>query len=399
MRIALLGYGTVGQGVMALYQERCEALKAALGEDITFAGIGVRSLDRPRKVPAEAALFTTDTRALALDPSVDVVVEATGSTGDMGDLLEEALRAGKSVVTANKALVASRLVALSRAAEDGGASLLFEAAAGGAMPVVRVVQSQAAANAVTGIRGILNGSSNYVLSELSKARNREEVMREARELGVLEADPTDDLDGYDARNKLTILASLALGAAVRPEDVSMIGMQGITDEDLAFFALQSKKVKLIAAFCDEQASEGRRVQLSVQPTALSAFSDFAHVDGILNAAVLDCDKAGAMALKGFGGGMEPTANAMWTDLLSLSTKRPFRAMEAFDAALVDHSDVRKFYVRPTDDAPLPLTSDEWERAEKQGPEAPAGAIEILLTEERAVQLWRAGNVVIAGGRP
>lgn len=397
MRIALLGYGTVGQGVMALYQERREALEEALGEPITFVGIGVRSLDRPREIAADPALFTTDVRALALDDVVDVVLEVTGNVGAMGDVVEDALRAGKSVVTANKALLAARLVSLSHAAAEGHAVLRFEAAAGGAMPVVNVLQQQTSVNRVTSLQGILNGSSNYVLTELSKARLRDDVLREARALGVLEADPTDDLAGFDARNKITLLASLALHAVVPVDSVACIGIQDITEDDLAYFARRGQRVKLIAVFSQTsvETSTAPRVRLSVMPTAFTHASAFAHVNGIENAAVLACEKAGELTLKGVGGGMEPTANAVWTDVLRVRTDAAFPAWEAFDADAIDTAQESFYYLRAQGEQPLSLTADESARARVL--DERRGVLWLRLNQARAVALYRDGAVVIRGG--
>lgn len=402
MRIGLIGYGTVGQGVYALYTERRKALEHAAGEAITFGGIAVRTI-RPRAIPAPEELFTTDAMRLVKDESIDTIVEVSSDPQQSIQYISSALSAGKRVVTANKAALADSLSDLLSTAEKGGGRMRFEAAVAGGIPLLDPLTLQVAVNDIYGFRGIINGSSNYVLTAMQNGKAREEAIREAQSLGVLEEDPQDDLAGIDAQRKLAIVASMLLRRGVTTKNVARIGMLPLDTEDFALAKKAGRVIKLMAV-CErgkedvansssERASSPQPAltALRVMPEAISVEDPFAQVDGIYNMAEWQGNHSGMLRFSGLGGGQEATANAVWTDLLRITRETP--ALSLAGEGVADREESARYLVRAGSSPDTGLLPGEID-ATGDALGLPQGAQWARLTEQRAVALAESGRTVL-----
>jgi homoserine dehydrogenase len=311
LRVGIAGLGTVGAGLIAMIQGH-----GPLSRAVTIAGVCASSRSRPRPVDISAYRWFDDAAALASDPDVDVLVELVGgSDGPAKHAVETALKAGKSVVTANKALLAEHGVALAALASGHGAELRYEAAIAGGIPVVKALREGLAANHIEAVCGVLNGTCNYILTEMDQTgRPFGDVLADAQKLGYAEADPTLDVSGADAGHKLSLLAALAFSG--RPDFGSML-LEGITQIepiDLQTAAFLGFRIKLLAM----AKRDGNTVMQSVRPTLLKTDHPIARIDGPLNAVVIDADPVGRISLVGRGAGAGPTASAVAGDLMDLS---------------------------------------------------------------------------------
>jgi len=316
--VALLGCGTVGREVVRLLQSQAEELTARVGAPVVLRGIAVRRPHRHRDLPEQ--LLTTDAAALVAREDVDVVVEVVGGIEPMRTLLLDALRAGKSVVTANKALLAEYTAELAEAADTTGADLYFEAAVAGAIPIVRPMRESLAGDRISRVVGILNGTTNYILSAMdSTGAGYAETLEEAGQLGYAEADPTADVDGFDAAAKAAILASLAFHTRVTAADVHREGIRDITASDIASAKTLGCTVKLLA-LCERvvDADGTERVSARVYPAMVPRSHPLASVDGAYNAVVVEVEAAGRLMFYGQGAGGSPTASAVLGDLVAVS---------------------------------------------------------------------------------
>ncbi len=316
--VALLGCGTVGREVVRLLQSQAEELTARVGAPVVLRGIAVRRPHRHRDLPEQ--LLTTDAAALVAREDVDVVVEVVGGIEPMRTLLLGALRAGKSVVTANKALLAEYTAELAEAADTTGADLYFEAAVAGAIPIVRPMRESLAGDRISRVVGILNGTTNYILSAMdSTGAGYAETLEEAGQLGYAEADPTADVDGFDAAAKAAILASLAFHTRVTAADVHREGIRDITASDIASAKTLGCTVKLLA-LCERvvDADGTERVSARVYPAMVPRAHPLAGVDGAYNAVVVEVEAAGRLMFYGQGAGGSPTASAVLGDLVAVS---------------------------------------------------------------------------------
>lgn len=312
VRVALLGCGTVGAAVARRLRDRAERYAAQLGRPLELVGVLVRDPDRPRG-GVDPALLTTDAEALV--DGAQVVVEVLGGIEPARSLIERALRQGSHVVTANKQLVARAGEELHALAEDHGAGLEYEAAVMAAVPVLSVLREALAGDEVTSVRGVVNGSTNYVLDLVAREGVPfDEAVRMAGELGYLEADPTEDLEGLDAAAKAVILARTAFGARVGLEDVDRIGITGLGEGDFAAAAEQGRVVKLVASVH----REGAHVSVTVRPESLLADDPLALVQGGTNVVVVEAVSAGELRLQGAGAGGEETASAVLGDILRVA---------------------------------------------------------------------------------
>lgn len=402
MRIGMIGYGTVGQGVYGLYTERREALERSAGEGITFGGIAVRSI-RPRAIPAPEDLYTTDAMRLVNDNSIDTIVEVSSDPKESIQYISTALSAGKRVVTANKAALADALADLLSTAEKGGGRLRFEAAVAGGIPLLDPLTLQVAVNDVIAFRGIINGSSNYVLTAMQNGKTREEAIREAQTLGVLEEDPRDDLEGIDAQRKLAIVASMLLHRSVTTKNVSRIGMLSLDAEDFALAKKAGRVIKLMAV-CERGKAElvygstdsfsspaPTLTALRVMPEAISSDDPFARVDGIYNMAQWQGTHSGTLRFSGLGGGQEATANAVWTDLLRITRETP--ALSLAGEGVAEREEAARYLVRAGSAPDTGLLPEEKER-NVDALVLPCGAQWARLTEKRAVALAESGRMVL-----
>jgi homoserine dehydrogenase len=324
LRVAMLGCGVVGSEVARLIIEQAADLRARVGRPLELVGIAVRrdDLDRPGIDPD---LFTTDAQALVTRDDVDLVIELIGGIEPARSLILAALRHGASVVTANKALLAEDGGTLFEAAQRGGADLYFEAAVAGAIPIIRPLRESLVGDEITSVIGIVNGTTNYILDRMDTAGiGFAEALTEAQALGYAEADPTSDVEGFDAAAKAAILASLAFHTRVTGTDVYREGITGITSADIASARDIGCVVKLLAICQLSPPVAGaaeRRVSVRVHPAMIPRSHPLAGVGDAYNAVFVESMSAGRLMFYGPGAGGSPTASAVLGDLVTVARNR------------------------------------------------------------------------------
>ncbi len=320
LRVALLGCGTVGSAVLRLLADQAADITARVGRPVEVAGVAVRRPDRHPEVPAE--LLTTDAHGLVTRPDVDLVVEVIGGIDPARELMLAAFAAGKSVVSANKALLADDGVALHAAAADAGVDLYYEAAVAGAIPLLRPLRESLAGDQLTRVVGIVNGTTNYILSRMAETgAGFAEALAEATELGYAEADPTADVDGFDAAAKAAILASLAFHSPVVAGDVHREGISAVSSTDVARAAEIGCTVKLLAICEKVTGPDGDAIAVRVHPAMIPTSHPLAAVGGAFNAVFVEAEAAGQLMFYGQGAGGEPTASAVLGDLVAVARNR------------------------------------------------------------------------------
>jgi homoserine dehydrogenase len=320
LRVALLGCGTVGSAVLRLVHEQADDLAARIGRRVEVAGVAVRRPDHHPEVPAH--LLTTDAAGLVTRDDVDLVVEVIGGLEPARTLITAAFEAGKSVVSANKALLAEDGVALHAAAAKAGVDLYYEAAVAGAIPLLRPLRESLAGDQLRRVVGIVNGTTNYILSRMAETgAGFAEALAEATELGYAEADPTADVDGFDAAAKAAILASLAFHSPVSASDVYREGISAVTALDVARAAEIGCTVKLVAICERVDSSDGGSIAVRVHPAMIPTAHPLALVGGAFNAVFVEAEAAGQLMFYGQGAGGEPTASAVLGDLVAVARNR------------------------------------------------------------------------------
>lgn len=331
LAVAVAGLGTVGAGVLKLLRDNAEIVAARAGRPIAVTAVSARDRGRDRGVPLSGLRWYDDPVALAADPKVDVVVELIGgSDGPARALVEAALRAGKPVVTANKALLAVHGAAVAELAEAQGVPLAFEAAVAGGIPAIKAIREGLAANRILSVAGILNGTCNYILTTMrEQKREFAEVLAEAQKLGYAEADPSFDIDGIDAAHKLAILAALAFGRPVDFAAVHVEGIREVTAIDIAMAEELGYRIKLLGIARREPGGISTRVHPCMVPVS----APIARVDGVFNAVVAEGDFVGRVLLEGRGAGAGPTASAVVADLIDLARGRHTPVWGAASGAL------------------------------------------------------------------
>ena len=323
LRVALLGCGVVGTQVARLLTEQADDLASRVGAPLELVGIAVRDASAPRDAAVDRSLLTED--ATSLVERADIVVEVMGGTEPARSLLLRAIEAGAAVVTANKALLAEDGPTLYKAADAAGVDIYFEAAVAGAIPIVRPVRESLAGDRVRRVLGIVNGTTNYVLDQMaSTGRGLDEAVREAQDLGYAEADPTADVEGYDAAAKAAILASLAFHTRVSLDDVAREGILAVTADDVAWAAQTGHVIKLlaIAERRDGDATGAEAgVSVRVHPALVPTSHPLANVRGSFNAVFVEAESAGELMFYGRGAGGAPTASAVLGDVVSAARHR------------------------------------------------------------------------------
>jgi homoserine dehydrogenase len=320
IRVALLGAGSVGSEVARLLLEQKSELAARVGAELELVGVAVRDLKTKRNgFPKE--LLTTDAESLIL--GADIVIEVMGGLQPAKDYILLALNSGSDVITANKALLATHGSELFNAAEQVGAQLYFEASVAAAIPIIRPLRESLAGDRVKRIMGIVNGSTNYILDRMDKSGiSLETAMKEATELGYLEADPSLDVDGYDAAQKAAILASLAFHTEVPLEKVYREGITGVTEEQIAAAKRDGFVIKLLAIceFIEADQSGPEGVSVRVYPALVPRSHPLASVDGAYNAVFVEAEAAGRLMFYGSGAGGTQTASAILGDVVSAAKR-------------------------------------------------------------------------------
>ncbi len=329
MKVALLGCGVVGTEVVRLLHTSADDLAARVGAPLELAGIAVRRLGKRRDLDVDDALFTTDAEALVARDDIDIVIEVIGGIEPARTLLVSALRAGKSVVTANKALLAEDGASLHAAALEGGADLYYEASTAGAIPILRPLRDSLAGDEVSRVMGIVNGTTNYILTRMDElGMGFQEALDEATALGYAEADPTADVEGFDAAAKASILAGLAFHTRVTAADVHREGISDVSATDVASAKAMDCVVKLLAI----AEREGDGVSVRVHPAMIPRTHPLASVREAYNAVFVEAASAGQLMFYGRGAGGSPTASAVLGDLVAVARNLQSGARGAGESA-------------------------------------------------------------------
>ncbi|MFL5259409.1 MAG: homoserine dehydrogenase [Hyphomicrobiales bacterium] len=332
LKIGIAGLGTVGSGVLDALAANADLIAKRAGRRIEVVGVSARDRSKKRSQDLAGLAWIDTPEALAANPEVDIFVELIGGGGNPAkSAVEAALSAGKSVVTANKALLARHGSALARLAEERGAGLSFEAAVAGGIPIVKTMREALVGNRIRKVFGILNGTCNFILTKMAEeGRDFADVLKEAQALGYAEADPTFDVGGFDTAHKLAILTSLAFGTKVDVDSIDIEGIEAITLDDLRNAGEMGYKLKLLGvAVASEEGIEQR-----VHPTLVPKHSPVADTDGVFNAVVVRGDFAGDLMLEGRGAGGHPTASAIISDIVDIAcgNRRPCFGIPARDLA-------------------------------------------------------------------
>jgi homoserine dehydrogenase len=334
LRIALLGCGVVGSQVVRLLDEQADDLAARVGAPLEIAGIAVRRPAKHTDLPAD--LVTTDAADLVTRDDVDIIVEVVGGIEPVRSLLLSALSNGKSVVSANKALLAEDGATLHDAAAKAGVDLYYEAAVAGAIPLLRPLRESLAGDRITRVMGIVNGTTNFILSRMdATGAGFDETLAEATALGYAEADPTADVDGYDAAAKAAILAGLAFHTRVTLSDVYREGIGEVTAADIAGAKAMDCTIKLLA-ICERTEVDGvESVSVRVHPVMLPRAHPLAGVGDAFNAVFVEAEAAGSLMFYGRGAGGAPTASAVMGDLVAVARNRVSGSRGAGESAYAE----------------------------------------------------------------
>ncbi|MBM1687770.1 homoserine dehydrogenase [Sulfitobacter geojensis] len=316
LRLGIAGLGTVGVGVVRIIRQQAALLEARTGRKITISAVSARTKGRDRGVALDSYAWEDDPVALATRDDVDVFVELMGGEdGPAKDATEAALKAGKHVVTANKAMLAIHGQALAEQAEAKGLALRYEAAVAGGIPVVKTLMEGLAGNEITRVMGVMNGSCNYILTRMENSgATYQEIFAEADGLGYLEADPQLDVGGIDAAHKLAILSAIAFGTRVDFDGIQLEGIERVSIEDIRAAADMGYKIKLLGV----AQKTGRGLEQRMQPCLVPDSSPLAQLDGGTNMVVLEGDAVGKIVLRGAGAGEGPTASAVMADICDIA---------------------------------------------------------------------------------
>lgn len=312
IQVGLAGLGNVGAGVFKNLEKNRALITQRIGAEICVKRVAVRDMARQRDVEVAAALLTTDWKELVNDPEIPVIVELIGGTTTAYDMVCEALRAKKIVVTGNKALLAERGQELFALAEECGVPIYFEAAVAGGIPIIQVLQEGLVGNHIRSIHGIINGTCNYILTRMSQAGlSYADALQEAQDKGYAEADPTLDVSGWDAAHKAIILASLSYGFWIHPDQVCVEGVDRVNITDFRFAERLGYTIKLLSVI---RADPNGLVEVRTQPTLVPLSHVLASVSGSFNAVLVNGDVVGETLFYGRGAGQDPTSSSVISDL-------------------------------------------------------------------------------------
>jgi len=318
LRIGLLGCGTVGAAVVRLLRTNSDVIRLRTGTTLRLLRVAVARPSKPRDVQFDPGVLTGDAAAVVADERIDAVAEVMGGIDPARALLLEAIRHGKSIVTANKLLMAQHGPELFARAGQAGVDLRLEASVGGGLPVIQPLRESLGANRLREVSGILNGTTNYILTKMAQAKwEFGQALEEAQRLGFAEADPTADVEGHDAAAKLAILATIAFGTAVRDADVYREGIQRVTAQDIGFAAELGYALKLLAIAREQDGA----VEARVHPAFLPLTHPLAAIGNELNAVFVRGDAVGEVMFVGRGAGGPPTASAVVADLIDVARNR------------------------------------------------------------------------------
>jgi len=324
IQVGLLGFGVVGSGVFKVLQRNRAEISRRAGRDIIVKSVSRRDLAAARAVVGDQATVVADARDIIRDPAIAIVVELIGGTGLARELVLEAIAAGKHVVTANKALLAVHGSEIFAAASQQGVMVAFEAAVAGGIPIIKALREGLTANRIEWVAGIINGTTNFILSEMrSKGLDFGVVLKEAQRLGYAEADPTFDIEGVDAAHKATIMSAIAFGVPVQFDKAHVEGINGLQAADIRYAEQLGYRIKLLGISKRRDDLQGAAypvggIELRVHPTLIPATRLIANVEGAMNAVMVQGDAVGSTLYYGKGAGSEPTASAVIADLVDIT---------------------------------------------------------------------------------
>jgi homoserine dehydrogenase len=315
INVGLLGIGTVGGGTFEVLRRNQEEIARRAGSAITMKMVADKDLDRARKIVGERAIVTGDAYEVVDNPDIDIVVELIGGTKIARELMLKAIESGKHVVTANKALLAQHGNEIFAAARKRDVMVAFEGAVGGGIPIIKSLREGLTANRIEWIAGIINGTSNFILSEMrDKGASFADVLKEAQQLGYAEADPTFDVEGVDAAHKLSIMAAIGFGIPMQFEAAYVEGISKLTRQDIRYAEELGYRIKLLGI----AKRKSRGFELRVHPTLIPARRLIANVEGVMNAILVKGDAVGQTMYYGAGAGAEPTASAVVADVVDVA---------------------------------------------------------------------------------
>ena len=315
INVGLLGIGTVGGGTFAVLKRNQEEIARRAGRGIVIKIIAAREVDKARKIVGNDTLITSDANDVVTHPDVNIVIELIGGHTIAKELILKAIENGKHVVTANKALLASHGTEIFAAAQRKGVMVAFEAAVAGGIPIIKALREGLTANRIEWIAGIINGTSNFILSEMrNKGLGFDTVLKQAQKLGYAEVDPAFDIEGIDAAHKITIMAAIAFGIPMQFDKVYTEGIAKLTGEDIRYAEELGYRIKLLGI--TKRTSKG--IELRVHPTLIPSRRLIANVEGVMNAIVVKGDAVGPTLYYGAGAGAEPTASSIVADLVDVT---------------------------------------------------------------------------------
>lgn len=312
LTIGLMGFGTVGRAVYTILNENKDQIEDQLGRKVSIKKILVRDLDK-YQVEKDFVKFTDRPEDIVEDDDIDLVIELTGSVKSILGPIRKAIKSHKNIITANKALVSKYMEELTGLARQEEVKLEYEAAVGGAIPIINPLRKIATLNDVESIEGVLNGSCNFILSDMAKGRTYKEALKKAQDLGFAEADPSDDVEGLDTMRKLRILASIAFKSPLLEEDIELEGITGLSQRDVTRALKEGYSYKLIA----RADLSGGKIRAKVSPERLRKTSPLAQLDGGENMVIVRASNLGEVAFKGLGAGGRPTAFSVLSDLINI----------------------------------------------------------------------------------
>lgn len=318
IQVGLMGLGTVGRGVFEVLQRNREEIRRRAGRDIALAMVSRRDVAAAHALVGDRARVVSDPRTIIANPQIDIVVELIGGTGIARELVLEAIAAGKHVVTANKALLAVHGTEIFAAARERGVMVAFEAAVAGGIPIIKSLREGLSANRIEWIAGIINGTTNFILSEMrAKGLPFDTVLKEAQRLGYAETDPTFDIEGVDAAHKATIMSAIAFGIPVQFDRCYVEGITALDAADIGYAEQLGYRIKLLG-ITKRRTGAVEGIELRVHPTLVPAKRLIANVEGAMNAVMVQGDAVGSTLHYGKGAGAEPTASAVIADLVDVT---------------------------------------------------------------------------------
>jgi homoserine dehydrogenase len=347
--IAIVGYGTIGSGVIQILQEQAELIKKRIGVEVSIKYVVDKDIETPRSVKLISGTLIDDYKIAINDPEIDVVVELVGGISFSYQLVEESLQAGKSIVSANKALLAERGTDLFELAGKKGQVVGFEASVAGGIPIIRTINDALAGDTIHTIYGIVNGTTNYILTKMfEEGWNFEKALKKAQELGFAEAHPTLDIEGYDAAHKIALLAALAFNTTIKYDEVSIEGITKVDLEDVKQAGEIGYIIKLLAI---AKRDKNNKIELRVNPTLVPIDSQLASIKNEFNAALIDSEYLGESMYSGKGAGSLPTASAVVADILDVAKrkddpKRTSKYISFNDFSIKNLDEIEsKYYIR------------------------------------------------------